>query len=167
MSWFDKIVPSKIKTEKRLIPAAPEAVAALGDGIRTNGTHFVKLGTNKVQLVVFSGRVQMTEDRTKVDKSGLLYKVIIPMVTSPLSGFVGGLLVMGGLYSLLRSWRPVTVNRVFGKLQLASSAYMGFSHGMNDATKCMGIITLALVAATTSLMLASTAVRTSVAPWRA
>jgi PiT family inorganic phosphate transporter len=25
---------------------------------------------------------------------------------------------------------------------------MGFSHGMNDATKCMGIITLALVAAT-------------------
>jgi len=37
---------------------------------------------------------------------------------------------------------------VFGKLQLCSSAYMGWSHGMNDATKCMGIITLALVAAT-------------------
>jgi hypothetical protein len=40
------------------------------------------------------------------------------------------------------------VNRLFGKLQLASSAYMGFSHGMSDATKCMGIITLALVSAT-------------------
>jgi len=55
---------------------------------------------------------------------------------------------MALLYAGLRGWRPVTVNRVFGKLQLASSAYMGFSHGMNDATKCMGIITLALVAAT-------------------
>lgn len=138
----------KVKTEKKLVPASAEVMAALGDGIRTNGTHFLKIGTNKVQAVVFSGRVQMTEDRSKVDKSGLFYKVIIPMVTSPLSGFFGGLLVMAGLYSLLRSWRPVTVNRVFGKLQLASSAYMGFSHGMNDATKCMGIITLALVAAT-------------------
>jgi PiT family inorganic phosphate transporter len=70
------------------------------------------------------------------------------MVTSPLAGFIAGLVVMGSLYFLLRDWRPVTVNRLFGKLQLASSAYMGFSHGMNDATKCMGIITLALVAGT-------------------
>jgi PiT family inorganic phosphate transporter len=82
------------------------------------------------------------------DKSGLYYKVLIPMVTSPVIGFLCGLVMMGLLYSVLRSWKPVMVNRVFGKLQLCSSAYMGFSHGMNDATKCMGIITLALVAAT-------------------
>jgi len=42
------------------------------------------------------------------------------------------------------------VNRVFGKLQLFSAAYMGFSHGSNDAQKTMGIIALALVAATTA-----------------
>jgi PiT family inorganic phosphate transporter len=72
------------------------------------------------------------------------------MVTSPVLGFLGGLTVMALLYTVLRSWRPTTVNRLFGKLQLASSAYMGFSHGMNDATKCMGIITLALVAGTKS-----------------
>jgi PiT family inorganic phosphate transporter len=42
------------------------------------------------------------------------------------------------------------VTRVFGKLQLFSAAYMGFSHGTNDAQKTMGIIALALVAATTS-----------------
>jgi PiT family inorganic phosphate transporter len=40
------------------------------------------------------------------------------------------------------------VNRSFGRLQIASAAYMGWSHGMNDATKTMGIITLALVTAT-------------------
>jgi PiT family inorganic phosphate transporter len=81
---------------------------------------------------------------------GILWKVLVPMVTSPLLGLTIGFLVMGGLYYLLRHWRPVTVNRVFGKAQLFSAAYMGFSHGSNDAQKTMGIIALALVAATSS-----------------
>ena len=81
---------------------------------------------------------------------GILWKVLIPMVTSPLLGFIVGFIVMGLLYFLLRNWRPVTVNRVFGKLQLFSAAYMGFSHGTNDAQKTMGIIFLALVAGTVS-----------------
>ena len=79
---------------------------------------------------------------------GILWKVVVPMVTSPVLGFTVGFIVMGVLYFLLRHWRPVTVNRVFGKLQLFSAAYMGFSHGSNDAQKTMGIIALALAAAT-------------------
>lgn len=79
---------------------------------------------------------------------GILWKVLVPMVTSPLLGLAIGFLVMGALYFLLRNWRPVTVNRVFGKAQLFSAAYMGFSHGSNDAQKTMGIMALALVAAT-------------------
>src|SRR5262249_24632688 len=70
---------------------------------------------------------------------GILWKVIIPMVSSPICGLVLGFILMGFLYFLLRNWRPVTVNRVFGKLQLFSAAYMGFSHGTNDAQKTMGI----------------------------
>jgi len=142
----------KDKKEKKLAPATPEIVAALGPGIKTNGTHSVKLGTNQIPVVVFSGRVAVVKSvvKSQADKSGLLYKVVVPMFTSPMLGFVGGLIFMTGLYLFLRNWRPLTVNRLFGKLQLASSAYMGFSHGMNDATKCMGIITLALVAATTT-----------------
>ncbi len=84
------------------------------------------------------------------DNKGLLWKVIVPMVTSPVCGLVLGFLIMGTLYYLLRNWRPVTVNRVFGRAQLFSAAYMGFSHGTNDAQKTMGIIALALVAATTA-----------------
>ena len=79
---------------------------------------------------------------------GLLYKVILPMFTSPICGLVGGFLLMAVLYTLLRNWRPGTVTRVFGKLQLLSAGYMGFSHGSNDAQKTMGIIALALLAAT-------------------
>lgn len=81
---------------------------------------------------------------------GVLWKVVVPMVTSPILGFTLGFIVMGVLYFLLRNWRPMTVNRTFGKLQLFSAAYMGFSHGTNDAQKTMGIIALSLVAATTT-----------------
>ena len=84
------------------------------------------------------------------DGKGILWKVVLPMVTSPIAGFVLGFIVMGLLYFLLRNWRPATVNRVFGKLQLFSAAYMGISHGTNDAQKTMGIIALALVAATSA-----------------
>ncbi len=86
---------------------------------------------------------------------GILWKVIFPMIASPLVGFAAGLLLMGLLYFLLRNWRPVTVNRVFGKLQLVSASYMGFAHGTNDAQKTMGIITLALVVATKAGLLAT------------
>ena len=57
---------------------------------------------------------------------------------------------MALLYFILRNWRPVRVNRTFGKLQLFSAAYMGLSHGTNDAQKTMGIIALALMTATSS-----------------
>jgi PiT family inorganic phosphate transporter len=86
---------------------------------------------------------------------GILWKVIVPMIASPLVGFVVGFLLMGLLYFLLRNWRPVTVNRTFGKLQLLSAGYMGFAHGTNDAQKTMGIITLALVVATKTGLLIS------------
>jgi len=86
---------------------------------------------------------------------GILWKVIVPMIASPIVGFVVGFLLMGFLYFLLRNWRPVTVNRTFGKLQLLSAGYMGFAHGTNDAQKTMGIITLALVVATKTGLLLS------------
>ncbi len=84
------------------------------------------------------------------ESKGLLWKVIIPMFMSPLCGLILGFCIMALLYLFLRSWRPMTVNSVFGKLQMASAAYMGFSHGTNDAQKTMGIIALALAAATTA-----------------
>lgn len=84
----------------------------------------------------------------KVVMEGVLHKVVLPMVTSPVIGFFGGFIIMGILYALLRSSRPRFVNRFFGKLQIGSAAYMGFAHGLADAQKTMGVITLALVTAT-------------------
>jgi len=79
---------------------------------------------------------------------GLLWKVIVPMVTSPLAGLILGFTLMAFLYILLRNARPLRVNRFFGWAQMASAGAMGFMHGTNDAQKTMGIIALTLLAAT-------------------
>ncbi|MEO5916960.1 MAG: inorganic phosphate transporter [Luteolibacter sp.] len=79
---------------------------------------------------------------------GVLHKVLMPMITSPIIGFIGGFLLMGFLYFLLQKARPRFVNRFFGKAQIFSASYMGFAHGLADAQKTMGVITLALVTAT-------------------
>lgn len=76
----------------------------------------------------------------------LMEKVIIPMFTSPILGFVVGFSFMLILIHLFYRANPQIVNKRFRKLQLISSGLMAISHGSNDAQKTMGIITLALLA---------------------
>lgn len=71
-------------------------------------------------------------------------KVLLPLVMSPLAGFVGGYLLMLLLAWLTYSYRPRTMNLLFRRLQVLSAMFMAMSHGNNDAQKTMGIITLAL-----------------------
>jgi PiT family inorganic phosphate transporter len=73
--------------------------------------------------------------------------VLIPLVASPLIGFVIGLLLMGLIFNVFRRAHPGRLNAGFRRLQVLSAAYMAFSHGSNDAQKTMGIMTLALVTA--------------------
>ena len=87
-------------------------------------------------------------DPVKHSHDGLWPKVVIPMITSPLLGFILGGLLMLLLTALLQSVRPFLIQRVFGKAQLLSAAWMALSHGTNDAQKTMGIIALALFTGT-------------------
>ncbi len=80
----------------------------------------------------------------KVD--GLVSKVLVPMISSPLIGFTGAFLLMLALYWIFRNAKRKPMARVFRRLQVISAGYMAFSHGSNDAQKTMGIITLALFA---------------------
>src|SRR6266536_606787 len=80
--------------------------------------------------------------------SGLWPKVVVPMITSPLAGFLLGALVMFALFAIFHRFTPGAVHSVFGKLQVFSAAWMAHSHGSNDAQKTMGIITLALFTGT-------------------
>lgn len=74
-------------------------------------------------------------------------KVIIPLVGSPIAGFIGGWIIMNSLLKVFANFSPRFVGRFFRQGQVLSSAFMAFSHGSNDAQKTMGIITLALIAA--------------------
>jgi PiT family inorganic phosphate transporter len=78
---------------------------------------------------------------------GIVGKVLVPLVGSPLVGFAGGLLLMALLFNVFRRAAPGPLNAVFRRLQVLSAGYMAFSHGSNDAQKTMGIMTLALVVA--------------------
>lgn len=103
--------------------------------------------------------IEAAADWTK--SKGLVWKVIVPMVTSPVVGFLLGLLLMVLLWALIsglertggwmrRLARPRWINASFGKLQIASAAYMGYAHGHNDAQKTMGVIAMTLVGAEAS-----------------
>jgi PiT family inorganic phosphate transporter len=81
----------------------------------------------------------------KVD--GIVDKVLIPMISSPLIGFVAAFVLMLSLYWIFRNARRKPMARIFRRLQVISAGYMAFSHGSNDAQKTMGIITLALFSA--------------------
>jgi PiT family inorganic phosphate transporter len=75
----------------------------------------------------------------------LLQKVVVPLVASPLIGFVIALILMRLLLTLFANSSPTRVGPLFRRAQIVSAAFMAFSHGSNDAHKTMGIITLALV----------------------
>ena len=82
--------------------------------------------------------------------SGLWHKVVLPMISSPMLGFAGGAVLMMLITIAIRRLSPRRVRQIFGKAQLASAAFMGVSHGSNDAQKTMGVITLALFTGTAS-----------------
>lgn len=79
------------------------------------------------------------------EAKGIFMKVIIPLLSSPILGFLLGFIVMKFLYFALQFFSQRIVNRWFSKLQIVSAAFMAFAHGGNDAQKSMGIITIALI----------------------
>jgi phosphate/sulfate permease len=78
---------------------------------------------------------------------GILDKVVVPMVISPLIGFGLSYLFMLGILWTFRRANVSRANRNFRYAQIASSATMALGHGLQDAQKTMGIITLALFTA--------------------
>jgi len=78
---------------------------------------------------------------------GVVNKVLLPLIGSPILGLVLGFTLMALILNLFRRAHPKTMNDRFRRLQVLSAAYMAFSHGSNDAQKTMGIMTLALVTA--------------------
>jgi len=77
--------------------------------------------------------------------SGLVDKVIVPMVISPLVGFGISYLFMLALLWVFRKVNAHRAQRGFRWAQIVSAATMSFGHGTQDAQKTMGVIALTLV----------------------
>ena len=77
---------------------------------------------------------------------GLTYKVLIPMLLSPLAGFSLAYLLMKWVYRVCQGTPTAKTAKLFRYMQLGSGSLMALSHGLNDAQKSMGIITLGLFA---------------------
>ncbi len=77
---------------------------------------------------------------------GLWSKVVVPMVTSPIVGFVLAFALMIGILWAFRRAHPGKVTRNFRIAQTVSAAGMALGHGIQDAQKTMGVVMLALIA---------------------
>ncbi len=72
-------------------------------------------------------------------------KVVLPMVFSPLIGFVLAFAVMIAILWIFKNAAPARTHRRFRIAQTASAAAMALGHGLQDAQKTMGVIFLALL----------------------
>jgi PiT family inorganic phosphate transporter len=72
-------------------------------------------------------------------------KTLIFIVVAPLLGMVLGFGMMMLLMWMFHKHPSSKINGVFRKLQLVSAAFYSLGHGLNDAQKTMGIITILLI----------------------
>ncbi len=94
----------------------------------------------------FVGAAVVAVGWSAVNGDGVVQKVLIPMVTSPIIAFFFALLFTLTIMRLIRNSAPVRINFWSRKLQIASSFFYSVTHGTNDAQKTMGIIVALLVA---------------------
>lgn len=91
------------------------------------------------------GAVMFWKGRQFVLWGGVVKKVILPGLASPLLGLILGFWIMVALMWAFRHANPFRIQKRFKKLQIVSASLMALSHGTNDAQKVMGVITLALI----------------------
>ena len=82
---------------------------------------------------------------TTVLWDGILTKIVIPMLISPVVGMILGFLAMAAILWIFRNGHPGKLSRNFRYAQTVSAAAMALGHGLQDAAKTMGIVVLALV----------------------
>ena len=83
--------------------------------------------------------------REIVQWDGLLSRVAIPMILSPLIGFTLAFILTASLQGIFRNAKRSQVSKYFRAAQICSSTAMAVGHGLQDAQKTMGVMTLALV----------------------
>ena len=90
------------------------------------------------------GAVTISYGTGAINGNGV-FMIVAGLIGSPVIAMFSGYVIMTLLFILFRNVGRSTVNYISLHIQSLSAAVMAFSHGSNDAQKCMGIITLALL----------------------
>jgi PiT family inorganic phosphate transporter len=121
-------------------------LAALASAILWNLlTWYLGLPSSSSHALVggFLGSVIMGAGWQAIQVPGIV-KILIALFISPVIGFVFGYLILRLI--LLLSWNATPrINTFFKRSQMFSAVALALSHGANDGSKTMGIITLALI----------------------
>jgi inorganic phosphate transporter, PiT family len=105
-------------------------------GIPSSSSHALFGGLVGAALLAPSGVVYW---------SGIVQKIVIPMVLSPVVGFLLGYLVMLAVLWVFRRRHPGRLNRGFRVMQSVSAFAMSVGHGTQDTAKIIGVVGLGLV----------------------
>ena len=76
---------------------------------------------------------------------GVMQLILVSVATAPALGFAGGFALMVVLLWVFRHSAPARMRVVFSRLQWLTTAFLAYSHGLNDGQMPIGIITMALV----------------------
>lgn len=90
------------------------------------------------------GAVTISYGTGAINGNGV-FMIVAGLIGSPVIAMFSGYVIMTLLFILFRNVGRSKVNYISLHIQNLSAAVMAFSHGSNDAQKCMGIITLALL----------------------
>ena len=109
-------------------------------------TVYLGIPTSKSHELVsgLSGAVLATAGPSALVASGW-EKVFIGLALSSLIGFTVSFMFSKIVLRTCSQMTPRTAQKVFGKLQIISSMFMAYNHGMNDGQKFIGIFTMTLV----------------------
>ena len=90
------------------------------------------------------GAVTISYGTGAINGNGV-FMIVAGLIGSPVIAMFSGYVIMTLLFILFRNVGRSKVNYISLHIQSLSAAVMAFSNGSNDAQKCMGIITLALL----------------------
>ena len=77
----------------------------------------------------------------------VLGRVFSAVGIAPLLGLTGGFALMLAILWVFRSTKPAAVRTVFSKLEVASAAFLAYSHGKNDGQMPIALMTMGVVTA--------------------
>src|SRR5665213_3625376 len=120
----------------------------IGAGVWNLATWYFGLPSSSSHALIGGvvGAMIAAKGTAAVQFGGLLGKVVIPALISPLLAFAVAAVSIALTYRLVAHLRPGPAGRGFRYGQVFSGGMLALAHGTNDAQKTMGVMTLALVA---------------------